>query len=384
MTSGEDHDRRRIDSLLWTIQHADIGVELKGLFTEHLLDLVCKTRPDAVEIISAVLNCANDSVTREWGSKMVAYESTTIPADGVDLLILTVKATELRSTLAAFGITHDTLPDIGRGSPGVRVWTKSQGDVRIGIGVIGTDGNAEAASALLGISSILPFKAAVLVGMAAGLESEVSLGDVVISSWVAAYEFVRTTPGRFHSRRKFYPADYPSVNQVSTLLDAPAWGKRVSAAVREADGLGEVTGEHAALFQSWVPRLKTGVILSGSLLIEDDSLQDLKEEVHDRVVAAEMEGAGFAVACSAIRIPWLVVRGIADFGRGDASPRGGEVVESPIPALTETTELSDVLGARNKSWQFPSSYAAASFVRDMVVTGRIGLIPTSGASGRHY
>jgi nucleoside phosphorylase len=38
---------------------------------------------------------------------------------------------------------------------------------------------------------------------------------------------------------------------------------------------------------------------------------------HDRVRAAEMEGSGFASICDEYAIPWLVFRGISDFGDPD-------------------------------------------------------------------
>ena len=71
----------------------------------------------------------------------------------------------------------------------------------------------------------------------------------------------------------------------------------------------------------------------------------------------EMEGAGFAAACSALRIPWLVVRGIADYGDQDVS------------IAADGSEVK-----RGKSWQFPSTYVAAAYIRDMVITGRVPLV----------
>ena len=83
----------------------------------------------------------------------------------------------------------------------------------------------------------------------------------------------------------------------------------------------------------------------------------MKEEINDRGLAAEMEGAGFAAACTARRIPFLVVRGIADYGDED------------VLTLVDGSEVR-----RGKSWQIPSTYAAAAYVRDMVITGRMPLI----------
>jgi nucleoside phosphorylase len=70
----------------------------------------------------------------------------------------------------------------------------------------------------------------------------------------------------------------------------------------------------------WTPSFDEGVILAGEKLIGDGSLPPMREEYHDKVRAGEMEGSGFARACEEYGIPWLVFRGISDFG----DPEGSE------------------------------------------------------------
>lgn len=71
----------------------------------------------------------------------------------------------------------------------------------------------------------------------------------------------------------------------------------------------------------------------------------MRNEHHDRVRAIDMESAGFAAACDEQRLPWLVVRGIAD-------------------AVDED---------RDDAWQFGSTFVAARYVRDGLKVGVLKL-----------
>lgn len=56
-------------------------------------------------------------------------------------------------------------------------------------------------------------------------------------------------------------------------------------------------------------------IASSNLLLKNErELQNLHVNRHGRVMAADMESAGFAVACEAARAEWSVVRGVSDLG----------------------------------------------------------------------
>jgi nucleoside phosphorylase len=87
------------------------------------------------------------------------------------------------------------------------------------------------------------------------------------------------------------------------------------------------------------------VILAGGKLLEDGSLPRRADEAHARIMAAEMDGAGFAAACEQQRRPWVVVRGIADYGEPD----------------------------RRKHWQYPATFVAARYVRDALRLRRLNL-----------
>ena len=65
----------------------------------------------------------------------------------------------------------------------------------------------------------------------------------------------------------------------------------------------------------WTPNVHHDVVLlAGEKLIADDRLPQMQREFHDLVRAVEMEGSGFSRACEESGSPWLVFRGISDYG----------------------------------------------------------------------
>ena len=96
--------------------------------------------------------------------------------------------------MAAFQLSGPPNTRIGEDAD---LWVWSQNHLTLGLAVIGTDGNVEAALELDQISRKIRVSSAVLVGMAAGLKGEVHKGDIVIASWVVAYEFARITKKRY-------------------------------------------------------------------------------------------------------------------------------------------------------------------------------------------
>jgi nucleoside phosphorylase len=346
---------------------------LRALVYEQFLDFVSNHMPRERPLVGLALLGSSDQETSAIGESLMSRpigDSNSGPknsqelahTEGVqvvstlDLLVLTPKGPELSAAMAAFGLSGRPSTRLGEDSD---LWLWNQNDLSLGLAVIGTDGNVEAAIELNRIAASIRVRAAALVGMAAGLEGEVSKGDIVIASWVVAYEFARVTKGTYVDRAKPYQADMRSVQKVSQAIASyPDWGVSLAAEIRACNQFkGIERGESEKLTKRWRPKIKTGVVFAGSRLIEDGSLRKLKEQINDRGLAAEMEGAGFAAACSALRIPWLVVRGIADYGDQDVSlgADGNEV-------------------KRGKSWQFPSTYVAAAYIRDMVITGRIPLV----------
>lgn len=225
--------------------------------------------------------------------------------------------------------------------------TEHQG-TSFAIANIGTDGNVESALKTAQLFTSLKVRLPVLVGMAAGVRGEVSLGDVVVGQqvWAADFEKLRLD-GIVPIPKTFAPRDAVWTKLATLSTVDPEWGQRVRAQLLAMNTrLPEIAHLPLRYSDHGLPDVKMGVIFAGSRLIEDSSLVRGREERHGRLLAAEMEGAGFAASVRELGLAdWLVVRGIADF----AEPH------------------------REKHWQFAATFAAAALVRDGVALGRISL-----------
>ena len=333
--------------------------DTREMFTEQLFDhAISGGGIGAAPAIAAALRMETSDVNSSLANTLMGRFSKRMellkqsavavgedaPLD-IDVLLLTVKGTEFKAALDAFRVPLGEKPvDLGSGG---EIWIVKHAETRYGIATIGDDGNVESAIQVKDLFRHTRFNAAVLLGMAAGVLGDVELGDVVIASSVHAYDFVRATPVRAFNRAKTYSPPAKTWQRIGTLDQVdPEWAERVSREVLTSANFGGIDqAEPRKLDETWRPKVKIGGVLAGSILIEDNRLVRQKKngEVHDRVLAAEMEGAGFAAACLSEDAQWMVVRGIADFGGRK----------------------------RRKSWQYPATYAAAALIRDGIASGRL-------------
>jgi len=101
------------------------------------------------------------------------------------------------------------------------------------------------------------------------------------------------------------------------------------------------------------PRLRQGVILSDEMKDETTSLEERARRYHGDAKALDMESAGFALACeSSNKTPWLVFRGIADFGF--------RALREPEEGLEGTDDLEPAEPGRSKEWQLAATLASGS------------------------
>lgn len=315
---------------------------------DQLLDVLTSTRPDMAAVLMAGLRTADphsfaDLETSFRALPMGREDHQESPP--LDLLILTPKDVEFVACLRAFSIPAGIQPvHIGA----CRLWCVDIEGMRVGIATIGSDGNVEAAVEIGMLVQEVSFPAAVLVGMAAGVQGQVALGDLVVSRHVIAYESVRLTNEGPKTRAKHYAEDPRMTQPLATLQQThPRWSQQMrSSCLTALDETDYASSEAHKLLSNWHAQISGGTLLAGSQLVEDGSVPELRDKHHDRVRALEMEGAGFAHACEVHGRRWLIVRGVADFGEE----------------------------GREKHWQFLAAYAAAAFVRDFVLTGEMTLL----------
>ncbi len=204
-------------------------------------------------------------------------------------------------------------------------------------------------------------KLSALVGMAGGREGDVKLGDIVLATSILDFQIVRriATPDGPVDKNRFIPHGVPDYLTTNfSQLDESVWLTSMKDACRVALQRAPAGKKLSSdQLKKWKPTMKEGIVLAGSTLVEDGSIERMADAIHDRAMAVEMEGAGFAGAMTASRIPWVSLRGIADMGGN--------------PDYIDPGENTDPEGAsgnrkRTKEWQFAVTFAAAFRLRSVL------------------
>jgi len=255
------------------------------------------------------------------------------PENRVDVAIIAVVPNELLALKIALGIDPKQTEDYQ--DNGFPYWTTEisctppKPSMKILLTMVGEPRNTPCALACANLFKLYKVGICMLVGIAAGLKDKIKLGQVVVGEMVLDYEGQRLEvtgakirPMQYHLKRSlqrdfqnFRPDEQTLKQTFGDFLSRLPNGYNLSPEIRE-----------------FTPAYSTGVILSGEKLLADGTLPELRKTYHDKVRALEMEGSGFARACEQYSVPWMIFRGISDYGDGD---KGDE-------------------------WQVPSALAAAT------------------------
>lgn len=245
----------------------------------------------------------------------------------MDVAVVTVIPAELRAALLALGLDRSAPVKTPGGTNVFHGAVRSERmgrDLSIVVSCIGTAGTTNAAAATAALIAEFAPRVVLLMGIAAGIRGKVRIGDVVLSERVVAYEpaaLVRSASGvsvqqsRAESDRVPYSilqdvvAYRAEPDRLMTLF-AKAGGVIPTPASEDKEQQGAFR-EHVA--SAVAPRL--GTIASGEKLLRDPTkLKGIRDKVHGKVDTGDMEAAGLVDACRQANVPWLVVRGISDFG----------------------------------------------------------------------
>lgn len=242
----------------------------------------------------------------------------------VDIAILTVIQVELKAALEVLGLEFDAKQKDADGNYSWRGEVHSSLTNRlysVVVRVIGSAGNADAASAATALLKDVRPRVLLLVGIAAGIRGKIKIGDVVLSERVVGYESAvleKTKKGRKKTipRPEIARIDYPLEQDVVTYFPQPA---ELQAAFEKIDGSfpvppagqDEEYKEHVATTIT----VRQATVASGEKLLKDPTkLTSLRTNIHGRIEIGEMEATGIATACRRMGTPWLVIRGVSDFG----------------------------------------------------------------------
>ncbi len=235
------------------------------------------------------------------------------------------------------GLPHDPshyvigqLPSIREGQPHL-----------VALTMLSRDGTRTAAAACAYLLAGFPMiRAIVMVGIAGGVpvaddpRRHVRLGDIVVATEIIDYGHVRAVGGAQEIRARI---DGPSVDLVIAdrvlqagevaghrpweewLQSDPALPPHVFARpgpetdiLFTADRVVAHPDDSRHGRRPGLPRIHRGIVASGDQLVRDEAIRDQLAARHD-VCAIEMEGVGIAAGTTLRRVPWFMVRGIADY-----------------------------------------------------------------------
>lgn len=236
-----------------------------------------------------------------------------------DVAILTVLPVELQAVMAALKI--DSRQRIRKNSGiyfSAVVYSRLLDlDLSVIVGCIGEASQSSAALATTHLITLFRPAFVVLVGIAAGIRNKLKIGDVIVprevvdvSLSVQQKDETRFRP-QTHSCHKSVKQMLPSFNINEAAFHARCrdlFGPPITPSLgQEGDFAQNVTFEPIAL--------DNAIATSDRLLKNKHEFEKL-QEIHDSIRAAEMEAGGLIKACNEEQpsLPWLVVRGISDFG----------------------------------------------------------------------
>ncbi|MFC1861328.1 hypothetical protein ACFLYL_03550 [Chloroflexota bacterium] len=234
----------------------------------------------------------------------------------ITIVILSARPTdELPALKATFNINQDANPD--GNLLGIKYWKIditgcNVQKIDVIIACIAESGNI--AAALSTERLIIRFHPDVMffVGISCGIRKYV-LGDVVTSETIWGYEYVRTTPQEIldRSRAKTVLRQLLRDVMIFNSEELSAWHtlyQKLRTTIPPRLPQPSIWPDNPELHRNiW--------IASGEKVMGNSELIELNRS-HDKIQAGEMEGLGFAEACGDQKppVPWLVVRGVSDYG----------------------------------------------------------------------
>ncbi|WP_342375884.1 hypothetical protein NVS55_32035 [Myxococcus stipitatus] len=303
----------------------------------------------------------------------MAHTHTTSPEtkDAVDIAFITVIQEEYE---AVRRLLKNPQRDPGNAEqPNQYAWVRGEiertdsGSYEVVLAMAGSPGTVSGSLATSRTVARWNPRYVLLVGIAGGMEREgLSLGDVVFSSVIRAYEYGKLHEGHFEPRPDFqYRVDGPLHRAALSLKNTP-WqkdlGRRPSRTASQSKAL-------------------AGPIASGDKIVDDVSSTFFSSVAKSfpKLLAVEMEGSGAAAAIDEAKeegrsVGFLMIRGISDMPQAFAS-RDKRRATKP-KRETGGTKTRD-------NWKKYAANAAAHFAVYVITHGwPVPPRTTEGATGR--
>lgn len=147
-------------------------------------------------------------------------------------------------------------------------------------------------------------KLVAMTGICAGRKGKVGLGDILVADQVFDYTAGKKYVDKFAPRPLSFSTDDAIRNYVS-------------ATILNNDQLSD------SILQTWqgtrIPHrisIHMKAIASGTAVIDDEQTMTSAAAVQDNLYGIDMEGYGVALASSALRTRWIVIKAVQDFADG--------------------------------------------------------------------
>lgn len=248
----------------------------------------------------------------------------------IDIGIITIIPTEIKALLSILNVSgnfeHQEYGDVNYLK--VEVFSRKMNrNLTIVISFLNKDsGNTECAIATTRFLNDWYPKLMCLVGISAGIKGSVKIGDVIIPNkihdrTIKAYKNKIYSPRTEGYSRSDFISGLMKINPLPsddfTALCNREIAFEINAAMKSARRLGVPEED----FDGNVS-VHNGSLLSDNTLIRDDAYFDgIRENFDEKCRGADMESAGFIRACLVEQgdFPWLIVRGVSDFGNNKKS-----------------------------------------------------------------
>lgn len=172
-------------------------------------------------------------------------------------------------------------------------------------------------------------KIVAMVGICAGRKGKVALGDIIVADQVFDYTAGKKYVDRFAPRPLSFSADDDIRNYISI-------------SVLNNDRLSD------SILQSWrggrIPHrimVHMKAIASGTAVIDDQQTMISAAAIQDNLYGIDMEAYGVALACSALRRKWIVIKAVQDFADGNKS--GDEIEMRSFAAFASAELLKQII-----------------------------------------
>lgn len=143
-----------------------------------------------------------------------------------------------------------------------------------------------------------------MTGICAGRKDKVALGDIIVADQVFDYTAGKKYIDRFAPRPLSFSTDDVIRNYISTTI---LNNDRVSDSILQGWRGGRISHRISIHMKA---------IASGTAVIDDEQTLLSAAAIQDNLYAIDMEGYGLALAASALRKKWIVIKAVQDFADG--------------------------------------------------------------------